>query len=85
MLTATALGGAPYALNAAPVVGVHPIHYLMLMAIGLVACGIGIGVMQMTAWIERAFESSPLPKWARPAVGGLPECASRVSTWRTVS
>ncbi len=70
-LTAAALGGAPYALATAPVVGVHPIHYLMLMAIGLFACAIGIGVMQMTAWVERAFEWSRLPKWVRPAVGGL--------------
>jgi CIC family chloride channel protein len=71
VLTATALGGAPYALATAPVVGVHPIHYLMLMAIGLVACGIGIGVMQVTAWVERGFEATRLPYWARPAVGGL--------------
>ena len=71
VLTATALGGAPYALNAAPVVGVRPIHYLMLMAIGLLACGLGIAVMQMTAWVERGFDLSRLPKWIRPAVGGL--------------
>ena len=71
VLTATALGGAPYALNAAPVVGVRPIHYLMLMAIGFVACAIGVGVMQATAYVERGFEHSRLPKWARPAAGGL--------------
>ena len=71
VLTATALGGAPYALNAAPVVGIQPIHYVMLMGIGLVACAIGVGVMQITAWVERGFELSRLPKWARPAVGGL--------------
>jgi len=71
VLTATALGGAPYALSTAPVVGVHPIHYLMLMAIGMVACAIGIAVMQTTAWVERGFEWSRLPRWLRPAVGGL--------------
>jgi CIC family chloride channel protein len=71
VLTATALGGAPYALATAPVVGVHPVHYLMLMAIGLVACAIGVGVMQTTAWVERGFELTRLPKWVRPAVGGL--------------
>lgn len=71
VLTATALGGAPYALATAPVLGVRPIHYLMLMAIGLVACAIGILVMQVTAWVERMFEASRLPRWARPAVGGL--------------
>jgi CIC family chloride channel protein len=71
VLTATALGGAPYALATAPVVGVRPIHYLMLMAIGLVACALGVLVMQLTAWVERAFERSRLPRWLRPAVGGL--------------
>ena len=71
VLTATALGGAPYALNAAPVVGVRPIHYLMLMAIGLVAASIGVAVMQATAWVERGFDLTRLPKWVRPAVGGL--------------
>ncbi len=71
VLTATALGGAPYALNAAPVVGIQPIHYVMLMGIGLVACAIGVAVMQTTAWVERGFELSRLPKWVRPAVGGL--------------
>ena len=71
VLTATALGGAPYALNAAPVTGIQPIHYVMLMGIGLVACAIGVAVMQTTAWVERGFEMSRLPKWARPAVGGL--------------
>ena len=71
VLTATALGGAPYALATAPVVGVRPIHYLMLMAIGLVACGLGVLVMQLTAWVERAFEHTRLPRWLRPAVGGL--------------
>ncbi len=71
VLTATALGGAPYALNAAPVVGVQPIHYIMLMGIGFVATAIGIGVMQMTAWVEKGFDLSRLPKWTRPAMGGL--------------
>lgn len=71
VLTATALGGAPYALATAPVVGVRPVHYLMLMAIGLVACALGVLVMQLTAWVERGFDHSRLPKWLRPAVGGL--------------
>ncbi len=71
VLTATALGGAPYALNAAPVVGVQPIHYVMLMGIGLLACALGVAVMQTTAWVERGFDLSRLPKWLRPAIGGL--------------
>ena len=71
MLTSQALGGAPYAFHALPVVPVQPVHYLMLLALGLIASALGIGVMQVTAWVERGFDASRMPYWARPAVGGL--------------
>ncbi len=71
VLTATALGGAPYALNVAPVLAVKPLHYLPLMAIGLVAAALGVAVMRGTDLMERAFQWSRLPAWARPAVGGV--------------
>ncbi len=71
VLTATALGGAPYALNVAPVLAVKPLHYLPLMGIGLVAAAIGVGVMRATDLMDRGFKATPLPLWARPAVGGL--------------
>ncbi len=71
VLTATALGGAPYALNVAPVLTVKPLHYLPLMGIGLVAAALGVAVMRGTDLMERAFQWSRLPAWARPAVGGL--------------
>jgi CIC family chloride channel protein len=71
VLTATALGGAPYALNVAPVLAVKPLHYLPLMAIGLVAAVLGVAVMRATDLADRAFRWTPLPSWARPAVGGI--------------
>jgi CIC family chloride channel protein len=71
VLTATALGGAPYALNAEVVLAVKPLHYLPLMSIGLVAAALGVGVMRATDLFERGFKATPLPSWARPAVGGL--------------
>ncbi len=71
VLTATALGGAPYALNAQVVLAVKPLHYLPLMAIGLVAAALGVGVLRATDLIDRGFRATPLPSWARPAVGGL--------------
>ena len=43
VLTATALGGAPYALNVPPVLAVQPLHYLPLMGIGLAAAALGVG------------------------------------------
>jgi CIC family chloride channel protein len=70
VLTATALGGAPYALNAAVVLAVKPLHYLPLMAIGLAAAALGVAVMRATDLVDRAFRATPLPAWARPAVGG---------------
>ena len=71
VLTATALGGAPYALHVAPVLAVEPLHYLPLMGIGLVAAALGVGVMRATDLIDRGFRATPLPTWSRPAVGGL--------------
>jgi CIC family chloride channel protein len=71
VLVATALGGAPYALNAQVVLAVQPLHYLPLMTIGLAAAALGVGVMRATDLVDRAFRATPLPAWARPAVGGL--------------
>ncbi len=71
VLTATALGGAPYALHVVPVLAVEPLHYIPLMGIGLVAAALGVGVMRATDLIDRGFRATPLPAWARPAVGGL--------------
>lgn len=70
-LTAAALGGSPYALNASVVLAVKPLHYLPLMAIGLAAAALGVAVMRLTDLFERAFQASPVPLWARPAAGGL--------------
>ncbi len=71
VLTATALGGSPYALNAGVVLAVKPLHYLPLMTIGLAAAALGVAVMRATDLFERGFKATPLPSWARPAAGGL--------------
>jgi CIC family chloride channel protein len=71
VLTATALGGAPYALQVAPVLTVKALHYLPLMGIGLAAAALGVAVMRATDLMDRAFKATPLPAWARPAAGGL--------------
>ncbi len=71
VLTATALGGAPYALNVAPVLAVKPLHYLPLMGIGLAAALLGVAVMRATDLMDRFFRWTVLPAWARPAAGGL--------------
>jgi CIC family chloride channel protein len=71
VLTAAALGGAPYALNVAPVLAVKPLHYLPLMGIGLAAALLGVAVMRATDLMDRFFRWTVLPAWARPAVGGV--------------
>ncbi len=70
VLTTQALGGAPYSLHALPVEPLHPSHYLAILLLGLIASGIGIGVMRMVDLVERAFVATRIPAWGRPALGG---------------
>ena len=71
VLTTQAMSGAPYSLHAASVAPLHPSHYLALIALGLIASGIGIGVMRLVAVFDHVFAWTRLPAWARPAVGGV--------------
>ncbi len=70
-LTAQTLIGAPYSIHAPTVGNVQPLHYLVLMILGILACGLGILTMRAVAVSEQLFDRTRLPVWARPAVGGL--------------
>ena len=70
-LAAQALIGAPYSIHAPTVGNVQPIHYVVLMILGIGACALGIATMRAVALVEKAFDRSRLPVWVRPAVGGL--------------
>ena len=70
-LTSAALIGAPYSIHAPTVGNVQPVHYLVLMILGVIACGLGILTMRAVALVERAFDQSRLPVWSRPMTGGL--------------
>jgi CIC family chloride channel protein len=70
-LTSQALSGAPYALHAAAVAPLHASHYLAILLLGLIASGLGIGVMRMTAVFEDGFSALRIPPWLRPTIGGL--------------
>ena len=70
-LAVRVLGGAPYAVNAPYVVAVSVGGYAALIALGLIAAGLGIAVMRAAALIDRGFKATPLPLWARPAIGGF--------------
>ena len=69
-LVVQTLGVQPYAINivADPVTATH--HYLLYAALGAVCAGVGIVLMHAVALVEQAVRRTPLPDWARPAVGG---------------
>jgi CIC family chloride channel protein len=71
VLMTRALGGSPYSLEVPPVAALHYQSYLALVALSLVSGLLAIAVMRAVGVMERAFELSRLPVWARPVVGGL--------------
>ncbi|MGN6309559.1 MAG: chloride channel protein [Xanthobacteraceae bacterium] len=65
------LGGAPYSLGL-PDVGIGTLQQsFALIVLGLLAGGLGIAVMRVSAKIERVFDQKWLPIWLRPALGGI--------------
>ncbi len=72
VLTSRLLGG-----DIAPVLTIdlpsriRPVDYLPLIALGMIAALVGIGIMRMVTVTERVFHHSGVPAWARPALGGL--------------
>ena len=72
VLTSRLLGGdvAP-TLDIELPAHIHPIDYLPLIALGMVAALVGIAVMRAVTLTESAFRASGVPLWARPALGGL--------------
>src|SRR5271169_6274510 len=70
-LTVKGLGGAPYLVTAPPPAVLTITNHLALVALGLVSAALGVGAMRAAAFVERSFQASPLPPWARPVVGGI--------------
>jgi CIC family chloride channel protein len=70
-LTVKGLGGAPYLVSAPPAAVLTIGDHLALIVLGLVSAGVGVGAMRAAALVERSFQASPLPTWARPVVGGF--------------
>jgi CIC family chloride channel protein len=46
-------------------------QYLLFAALGLVCALIGVTIMRMVAWCEALVSRAPIPRWSRPAVGGV--------------
>lgn len=68
---AQAAGLTPYLLPAATVTTLHPRDYVLFAVLGLICALIGVAVMRLVTTIEQGVNRSPLPAWARPALGGL--------------
>jgi chloride channel protein, CIC family len=60
-------------------------HYLLFAALGLICALFGVGVMRMVALTEDVASKLPVPKWSRPAIGGLALAALAWTTPQTLS
>lgn len=70
-LVAQAFGGAPYSIHVVSLFAVRPMHFPVIVLLGLLVAALGIAVMRSVALVERGFELSRLPYWIRPAIGGV--------------
>ena len=70
-LTVKSLGGAPYFVSAPQVAPLGVEDHLALVGLGLISAALGVGAMRAAALVERAFQASPLPSWARPVARRL--------------
>jgi chloride channel protein, CIC family len=52
-------------------IALSPSDYLAFFGVGLAAAGLGILVMKGVTATERLFRAQAVPRWARPALGGL--------------
>ncbi len=47
------------------------LHYLLFAALGLVCALMGVGIMRCVGWCEALVSRLPIPRWSRPAIGGV--------------
>jgi CIC family chloride channel protein len=65
------LGDAPIFQLHAPLVDILHWDFPLFGLLGAAAAGVGIATMRAATWCESALRALPIPKWLRPAVGGL--------------
>ena len=71
VLTTQALGGAPYGIQVTSLFALRPIHFPIIVLLGVLVAALGVAVMRCVALVERGFQASRLPYWLRPAAGGV--------------
>lgn len=71
VITARTLGATPYIIIAASSQTLATVDYLLYAVMGLMAAGIGIGLMRLVSLAEVAVRQTKLPEWSRPILGGF--------------
>jgi CIC family chloride channel protein len=69
--TAAALGVSPYLLQTDVGASVRALDYPVYVVLGLLCAVVAIAMMRAVTSVERGVGASRLPRWARPALGGL--------------
>ncbi len=47
------------------------LHYLLFAALGLICALMGVAIMRCVGWCEALVSRLPIPRWSRPAIGGV--------------
>ena len=70
-LVARTLHLTPYVIQTAAAQPLTPPDYVLYAGLGLICAVFGVAIMRLVATSDRWISRSPLPRWLRPAVGGL--------------
>jgi CIC family chloride channel protein len=70
-LVSRLIGVTPMAIHIAASDSLPATHYVLFGLLGLICAVIGVAVMRLVAWTERLAARLPVPRWLRPAIGGL--------------
>ena len=74
------LSGAPYQIDTPPVAALTLANYPVLMGVAVFSVLIGVAAMRLSGLSERFVQTSPVPVWARPVLGGVAVAALAVVT-----
>ncbi len=85
VLVAKALGSTPYLIKTSVVAISSWSDYLLYGLLGLVAALFGVALMRTVAVADRWAAKAPLPRWSRPAIGGIGLACLALSTPQTLS
>ncbi len=70
-LTARSLGMTPHAVSIPGAFHVEAADYVPYLLLGILLGLVAIGIMRLMTLVERGFQKSGLPRFARPAIGGV--------------